>query len=56
MLKTRLALDPVQCNSFQLSTSLPPKRRPTFFLEAITYVERVAQCRVREATRLPAGR
>ena len=56
MLKTRLALDSVQCNSFQLLTSLPPKRHPTSSLEAITFVVRVEQYRLPEATRLPAAR
>jgi hypothetical protein len=37
ILKLRLALDSVACSSYQLLTSLPPKRHLTFSLEGVTY-------------------
>ena len=38
ILKVRLALDTVQCSSYPLLTSLPPKRRLTFSRDGITYL------------------
>ena len=56
MLKVRLALDSIECSSYQLLTSLPPKRHPTFSLEGVTYSMFAPMMRLAHARshRLPA--
>ena len=54
ILKVRLALDDVQCSSYQLLTSLPPKRRLTFSLDGITYAMFAPMYRLAPARSVPA--
>src|SRR5688572_15267991 len=53
ILKVRLALDTVQCSSYLLLTSLPPKRHLTFSLEGITYSLYAPMIRLAPARSVP---
>jgi hypothetical protein len=54
ILKTRLDVDSAQCSSYQLLTSLPPKRRLTLSLEGITYAMNVPQVKLAPSRIIPA--
>lgn len=54
ILKTRLDVDSAHCSSYQLLTSLPPKRRLTLSLEGITYATNVPQVKLAPSRLIPA--